>query len=144
MKRIMMYLAVAAAVCSVAIDETAEAGGRWWGGRNGCSDPYTTYYTSDYSDASSGRAPTLNCLTGTTTELQIVLVSAPATELRTICTTEYRDEVRSRAVMGFKNVPVTEERIRVNTVMTPVTERKLVEYTRQVAVQTEESKSYVI
>jgi hypothetical protein len=66
------------------------------------------------------------------------------TEKRTVCSTAYKDEERSRVVTGYKMVPITEERVRLTTVMTPRTETKTISYTSQVAVQSEEKKSYRI
>ena len=152
MKRMMLWIAVAAVLGTTVLADYADAfGGRRR--RGGCSDPYvTTYYyaarpiarPAGVASAIAPASPARSCLGGPTTELQIVLTSAPAIEKRTVCSTEYRDELRSRVVTGFKTIPVTEERMRVSTVMMPVTETKMVEYTSQVAVQGEEAKTYTI
>ena len=73
-----------------------------------------------------------------------MLVPTYVTEKRTVCSTTYRDEERQRVVTGYKLMPVTEEKIRFTTVMTPQTETKSLAYTSQVAVQTQEEKSYRI
>jgi tetratricopeptide (TPR) repeat protein len=59
----------------------------------------------------------------------VVLEPTYVTEKRSICSTSYKDEERSRVVSGYKMVPVTEERIRLTTVSTPRTETKTIEYT---------------
>jgi hypothetical protein len=147
-----LWIAMATVLGTTVLADYADAGG-WRRRRGGCSDPYVTSYyyaarpiasPAGVASAIAPAAPALSCLGGPTTELQIVLTSAPAIEKRTVCSTEYRDEIRSRVIAGFKTIPVTEERMRVSTVMTPVTETKMVEYTSQVAVQGEESKTYTI
>src|SRR5262245_49692488 len=151
MRRMTLWIAVAAVLIATVLADPVSAGRR----RRGCSDPYvtTSYYAARPVATPAGvasavpaapHAPALSCLGGPTTELQVVLTSAPAFEKRTVCSTEYRDEIRSRVIAGFKTIPVAEERMRVSTVMTPVTETKMVEYTSQVAVQGEETKTYRI
>jgi hypothetical protein len=144
-----LWIVVAAALCATVLADPASAGRR----RRGCSDPCVHYsYSYPAQSAPVGvlsAAPVQEatgrvCLGGPTTELQIVLTSAPAIERRTVCATEFKDEIRSRVVTGFKTIPITEERMRISTVMTPVTETKMVEYTNMVAVQGEETKAYTI
>src|SRR5262245_53347648 len=149
MRQVACWFAVAAVVMTTVLENPLQA--RGWRRRGGCSDPYvTTYYAPQPHTVQRPILPEVaaagprECIGVTTTELQVQLVSVPAIEKRTVCSTEYKDELRSRVVTGFKTVPVTEERMRVSTVMTPVTETKMVEYTSQVAVQGEEAKSYKI
>jgi hypothetical protein len=131
---------LATAVLSAVVDASAR-GARPGRRRGGCCDPNVTYAPATVQTAER-RAP--DCLTAAWTELQVVLVPTYVTEKRTVCSTTYKDEERQRVVTGYKMVPVTEERVRFTTVMTPKTETKSIAYTSQVAVQTEEQKSYRI
>src|SRR5262245_6717095 len=154
MRRFAWLLGFTAAVLVTACDSTANAqlrGRR----RSGCSDPNVSYtYYKPVTYARAGASPAVahtvqrpisqDCLTGSWTELQVVLEPTYTTEKRTVCLTSYKDEQRTRVVSGFKTIPITEERVRVNTVMVPRTESKIIEYNNPVAMQTEEQKSYRI
>jgi len=140
MRRLIWYAGMTVAVSITAFDATAYAGRRA-SRRCGCSDPCATYRTGAPEVAARTSA---DCMTPAWTELQVVLVPTYVTETRTMCSTSYKDEERSRVVSGYKTIPVTEERVRLTTVSTPRTETKTIEYQNQVAVQSEEQKSYTI
>jgi hypothetical protein len=149
MRRLAWFASWIAVAYVAAFDMTASAAGR----RNcrcGCSDVYYTAYTRNAPSsvqapaAVSAAQPAKECIATSWTELQVSLVPTYVTEKRTVCSTSYKDEERSRVITGYKTVPITEERVRLTTVMTPRTETKMIEYTNQVAVETNEQKTYRI
>jgi hypothetical protein len=146
--RWLAWYSALVAVASVAVFDTTASAALRGRRRCGCSDPGMTYtYTANYAvppAAATAATPSRDCLTGSWTELQVVLEPSYGTEKRTVCLTSYKNEDRSRAVSGYKTVPITEERVRVSTVMVPRTETKTVDFTSQVAVQSQEQKSYRI
>lgn len=149
MRRSACCFALVVTVWVTGFDSTASAAGRRR--RSGCSDPCAPCAaTQPVGCAGCGVAaapaasPAKECIAPSWTELRVVLEPTYVTEKRSLCSTSYKDEERSRVITSYKTVPITEERVRVNTVMKPITETKLVEYTSQVAVQTEEQKSYTI
>jgi hypothetical protein len=140
MKRWVFYACLTAAVLTAVVDSIAQAGRARR--RGGCCDPCVTYVPA--AATQTAQRCTEDCLTGAWTEMQVVLVPTYVTEKRTVCTTAYKDEERQRVVMGYKTVPVTEEKVRFTTVMSPKTETKSIAYTSQLAVQSQEQKSYRI
>src|SRR5262245_11609494 len=135
--RLMIWYASLLAVAVVAMSAPAAQAGRPAQQRCGCSDPYVAY-TSNITPTPMASATQRDCLTGAWTELQVVLVPTTVTEKRTVCSTGYKEEERSRVITGYKMVPITEERVRLTTVSTPRTETKMINYTTQVAMQSEE------
>jgi len=127
----------------LALDNSADARRFRW--RSGCSDPCAYCAPAVQTAAPTVAArPGAECFTPSWTELQVVLVPTYVTEKRNVCATTYKDEERTRVVTGYKIVPVSEERVRLSLVQTPQTETKTIEYMSQVAVQTEQQKSYKI
>src|SRR5262245_22314431 len=142
MRRMAWLMGLVAVGRLVACPQAATAfGGRWRCG--GCSD---SCMPSCAPAAMAGcPAPAPVCLdTGPRTEMQVVLVPTYVTETRTVCSCEYREEQRPRAVTGYKTVQVNAERGRVCMVPTTSTETKTLEYTVQVTVQSEQKKTYTM
>jgi len=102
----------------------------------GCSDPCVTSgcggcvtYSvsrgigcgagSGYVAASQPRCIPLDV--APSTGLKIVLVPEYVTEMRSVCSTEYKEENRSRVRAVSRAVPVTEDRVSFQTVFVPQT-----------------------
>ena len=106
MRRWAWYMGLIAALLVTAFDATANGGIRGRR-RSGCSDPSVTYYKPVTYTQSAGapavphtvqRPISQDCLTGSWTELRVVLEPTYATEKRTVCLTSYKDEERTRVV----------------------------------------------
>src|SRR5687768_2412293 len=140
MRRAAWLIALVAGVYAGAFPDTASAHGRHRR-CGGCSDTCFTSYVAPVPAGCAAPAPI--CLeTGPVKEMHVVLVPTYVTEKQSVCATEYREEQRQRVVPGYKTVNVVEERVRVLTVPVSKTETKLVEYTVQVPVQSEQKRSY--
>jgi len=109
----------------------------------GCTDPCLSSRCGGCvtgADACSLRCEAID--TGPLPALQIVMVPEYMTEKRSICCTEYKEEQRTRPVTVYKSVPVTEERVCIETVYVPTTETKTVEYTVPIPIQEEKTREY--
>ena len=116
------------------------AGRRYRRGCGGCSDPCITTSCGGCVTTAAPRCEPLDV--GPCTAMKIVMVPEYTTETRSVCSTEYKEEQRTRPVTACRTEPVTEERVKTKTVYVPQTETKTIEYTVTVPIKEEKTVEY--
>lgn len=139
MRAIVTYSLVFLLVSLTAFD--VSAGRRYRRVYGGCSDPcVTTSCGGCVSTTPARRCEPVDV--GTCTAMKIVMVPEYTTETRSVCSTEYKEEQRTRPVTVCRTEPVTEERVRMKTTYVPQTETKTIEYSVSVPIQEEKTVEY--